>query len=206
MQNDKINFIFDEDIKSPEVFLIHGEQKYPRIELSKAIEIAKKNNMNVVLITEGKNGSLPITRIVDKGKYIYDFNKKTKEKNKKLNNVIKTKEIKIQPSIHDNDLSRNANNIVDWCNNNHQVVVKIDLHNDSKKMFSEELRKLGRRFSDDEIIQVRKQIYANNENKLQTIANGLYERLLKFLNERVKILQPLKNGSNLMSSVLFGKK
>jgi len=206
MQNDKINFIFDEDIKSPEVFLIHGEKKYPKIELSKAIELAKKENMNVVLITEGKNGGLPITRIVNKGKYIYDSNKKIKEKNKLLNNVIKTKEIKIQPSIHDNDLSRNANNIIDWCNNNHQVVVKIDLHNDSKRMFSEELRKFGKRFSDDEIVQVRKQIYANNENKLQEIANKLYERLLKFLNDKVKVLQPLKNSANLMSSVLFGKK
>jgi len=206
MSNDKVNFIFDEDIKSPEVFLIHGDQKYPRIELSKAIELAKQNKMNVVQITEGKNGSLPITRIVDKGKYIYDFNKKIKEKNKKLNNVIKTKEIKIQPSIHDNDLSRYCNNVVEWCNNNHQVVVKLDLHNDSKKMFSDELRKLGRRFSDDEIIQVRKQIYANNEKKLQEIANTLYERMIKMLNDRVKVLQPLKNSSNLMSSVLFGKK
>jgi len=204
MLNDNIKFIFDEEINSPYVFLIDGEVKHPKISLSEAIAIAKNKKMNVVQIVEGKNGSLPIARVVDKGKYVYDFKKKQKEKVKQHDKTIRTKEIKVKPSIHDNDLARYAKHTIEWAKSNCQVVFKIDLRDDSRRMFSMELRKLGRRLKDEEKEAFKKEMNAKNDVLLEEMAHKVYDRFIILLASKVKVIQPLKKSNALMFTSLFG--
>jgi len=204
MLNDNIKFIFDEEINSPYVFLIDGETKHPKISLVEAIALAKSKKMNVVQIVEGKNGGLPITRVVDKGKYIYDFKKKQKEKTKQLDKTIRTKEIKVKPSIHDNDLVRYAKHTIEWIKDNCQVVFKVDLRDDSRKMFTTELRKLGRRLKDEEKEAFKKEINSKNDVLLEDMAHKVYDRFISLLAGKVKAIQPLKKSNSLMFTSLFG--
>lgn len=100
-------FRVNEEIDAPTVRLV-GEEGEPQIiQMSKALEMAREKNLDLVEITA--NQDPPVVRIIDYSKFKFDQIKKAKEAKKKQK-VIHVKEIKMRPAIDDNDFLHKVNN------------------------------------------------------------------------------------------------
>ena len=91
----------NERIRSPQVQVISSDGKnLGTLATKEAIEIAKKENLDLIEISP--NANPPVCKIIDIGKYKYDLQKKAK-KTKKKQKIINLKEIKLRPvtEIHD---------------------------------------------------------------------------------------------------------
>ena len=69
---------------------------------SEALRIAEEKEMDLVMIAAG--GKPPVCKIMDYGKYRFEQSKREKEAKKKQR-VIEIKEIRMSPSIGDNDFN-----------------------------------------------------------------------------------------------------
>ena len=95
--------LLNEDIKAPEVRLISetGEQ-LGLLSAEEALRIAVEKEMDLVMIAPGSKP--PVCKIMDYGKYRFEQAKREKEA-KKNQRVIEIKEIRMSPSIGDNDFN-----------------------------------------------------------------------------------------------------
>ncbi len=95
--------LLNEDIKAPEVRLISetGEQ-LGLMSAEEALRIAVEKEMDLVMIAPGSKP--PVCKIMDYGKYRFEQAKREKEA-KKNQRVIEIKEIRMSPSIGDNDFN-----------------------------------------------------------------------------------------------------
>ena len=95
--------LLNEDIKAPEVRLISdtGEQ-LGLMSAEDALKIAVEKEMDLVMIAPGSKP--PVCKIMDYGKYRFEQAKREKEA-KKNQRVIEIKEIRMSPSIGDNDFN-----------------------------------------------------------------------------------------------------
>lgn len=100
--------IVNEGIKAREVRLISdtGEQLGVRSK-EEAIEIAQQKDLDVVIVAP--NGKPPVAKIMDYGKYRFDLEKKNKD-SKKNQKVVNVKEIRLSPTIDQNDFNTKLNN------------------------------------------------------------------------------------------------
>lgn len=87
-----------------------------------ALELAGRKNLDLAMISP--NGKPPVCKIMDYGKYKYEQARKEKEarKNQKTINV---KEIRLRPSIGDNDLKTKANNAIKFLKKGDKVKVEL---------------------------------------------------------------------------------
>ena len=91
----------NERIRSPEVQGIDsGGQNLGTLRTKEAIEIARKEGLDLIEISP--NANPPVCKIIDVGKYKYDLQKKA-NKAKKKQKIMNLKEIKLRPvtEIHD---------------------------------------------------------------------------------------------------------
>ena len=72
--------------------------------------IQKAEELSLDLVEVAPNAVPPVCRIMDFGKYKYEFNKKANE-SKKHQTVIEVKEIKLRPRTDDHDIEFKTNNI-----------------------------------------------------------------------------------------------
>ena len=95
--------LLNEDIKAQEVRLISdtGEQ-LGLMSAEEALKIAVEKEMDLVMIAPGSKP--PVCKIMDYGKYRFEQAKREKEA-KKNQRVIEIKEIRMSPSIGDNDFN-----------------------------------------------------------------------------------------------------
>ena len=95
--------LLNEDIQAPEVRLISdtGEQ-LGLMSAEDALKIAVEKEMDLVMIAPGSKP--PVCKIMDYGKYRFEQAKREKEA-KKNQRVIEIKEIRMSPSIGDNDFN-----------------------------------------------------------------------------------------------------
>ncbi|BDR56288.1 translation initiation factor IF-3 [Xylocopilactobacillus apis] len=100
--------IVNEGIKSHEVRLISdtGEQLGVRSK-EEALELAHQRDLDVVLVAP--NSKPPVAKIMDYGKYRFDLEKKNKD-SKKNQKVVSVKEIRLSPTIDQNDFNTKLNN------------------------------------------------------------------------------------------------
>ena len=91
----------NERIRALEVQVISSDGKNLGIlAIKEAIEIAKKENLDLIEISP--NANPPVCKIIDIGKYKYDLQKKAK-KTKKKQKIINLKEIKLRPVTETHD-------------------------------------------------------------------------------------------------------
>ena len=91
----------NERIRAPHVQVISSDGKNLGIlAIKEAIEIAKKENLDLIEISP--NANPPVCKIIDIGKYKYDLQKKAK-KTKKKQKIINLKEIKLRPVTENHD-------------------------------------------------------------------------------------------------------
>jgi translation initiation factor IF-3 len=105
MRNDKP--LINEKIKYDRLLVIDHEGKnLGIIPKAKALEIAQKNELDLVLINDSDSTKKPpVAKIVNCGKYLYNL--KIKQGNNKQK-TLKQKEIAVKPQIGFNDLNTNA--------------------------------------------------------------------------------------------------
>ena len=113
----------NEQIRVREVRLIDdlGEQKgiVPTIE---ALRMAKEKDLDLVEVSP--NANPPVCKILDYGKYRFEQEKKLRESNKNQN-VLKLKEIRMQPKIGPGDLDTKAKHVQEFLEEGNKVKVTI---------------------------------------------------------------------------------
>ena len=95
--------LINEEITAPEVRLISDDGEQLGIMSSEdALKIAEEKEMDLVMIAAGSKP--PVCKIMDYGKYRFEQSKREKEA-KKNQHVIEVKEIRMSPSIGENDFN-----------------------------------------------------------------------------------------------------
>lgn len=102
------NYLLNDEIREPEVRLISetGEQ-LGIMSNKKALQIALEREMDLVLISP--QAKPPVCRIMDYGKYRFEQTKREKEA-RKNQHIIEVKEIRMSPSIGENDFNTKLKN------------------------------------------------------------------------------------------------
>lgn len=119
----------DYNIKSNMVRLVDSNGQSSTMSRDQAIELAKKENKNLVQISFNKAvypGS--ICKIIDYAKFKYDQKKKQKEISKRNRaNRVELKEISFSIRIDDNDKNRNIEHIRQFLEDGNKVKVSVFL-------------------------------------------------------------------------------
>lgn len=108
------DMMVNDGIRARELRLISqdGEQLGVKSK-AEALRIAEAANLDVVLVSP--NAKPPVARIMDYGKYRYEQQKKAREARKKQK-VINVKEVRLSPTIEENDFNtklRHARNFLE---------------------------------------------------------------------------------------------
>ena len=113
----------NEQIRDKEIRLIgeNGEQ-LGIVSSREALTLAGEKNLDLVKISP--NANPPVCKIMDYGKYKYEVAKKEKESRKKQK-VAVLKEIRLRPSIEDNDLRIKAKNVIKFLEAGDKVKVAV---------------------------------------------------------------------------------
>jgi len=98
----------NEQIRIPQVLVIHDGKNLGVMQSRSALQLAKSFDLDLVEVAP--NARPPVCHIIDYGKYMYDKQKKQKESNSKQNQV-KEKEIDFRYVIADGDLNTKSNQI-----------------------------------------------------------------------------------------------
>ena len=103
--------MINREIKVDVVNLItEGEKGLHTMSLDEAINLAEEQELDVILISDKQE--IPIVRIGDYSKFLYEKKRKERENAKKARlNSQETKEIIISTSISEHDLKTKANNV-----------------------------------------------------------------------------------------------
>lgn len=113
----------NEEIQDKEVRLISetGEQ-LGIMSIKAAMDIAFEKDLDLVKIAPGSNP--PVCKIMDYGKYRFEQSKKEKEA-KKNQHVVEVKEIRMSPSIGENDFSVKLKNAQKFLREGDRVKVSV---------------------------------------------------------------------------------
>ena len=114
---------------------INGEVRFPQVRVIgdgepkimssyEAFQLAQSENKDLILINE--NQTIPIVKIEEYNKFLYNLEKSEKEKKK---NSVKsvTKEIQLSPEISDNDLGTKSRKSKDFLEDGNKVKVVLQL-------------------------------------------------------------------------------
>ena len=115
--------------------LLNGEIRATEVRLpeegivktTEAIRIAESQDMDLVLINA--SSSPPVCRIMNYEKFIYEQNKKPKNKS------LDIKEIKLGPNTAENDLSYRAKHIIEFLQKGHKVKISLQFTINSLMFF-----------------------------------------------------------------------
>lgn len=84
--------------------------------------MAREKDLDLVMISP--NAVPPVCRIMDYNKFLYEQSKKLKEA-KKNQKIVNIKEVRLSPTIEDNDIQVKANNAKKFLENEDKVKVSI---------------------------------------------------------------------------------
>lgn len=109
-KNIKKQHLLNKEIRANEVRL-EGQV----IRFSEALQQAESQQMDLVLMAP--NANPPVVKIMNYEKFVYEQNKREKQKPKNLD----TKEIKIGPNTSDNDLDYRIKHMIEFLKKGHKV-------------------------------------------------------------------------------------
>ncbi|MFC6322213.1 MULTISPECIES: translation initiation factor IF-3 [Companilactobacillus] len=117
------DLLINDQIRAKEVRLISetGDQVgvKPRAEAQRLADAA---SMDLVLMSPGANP--PVARIMDYGKYKFELQKKNREARKKQK-TVSLKEVRLSPTIEDNDFNTKLNNARKFLSKGDKVKVSL---------------------------------------------------------------------------------
>lgn len=130
--------MINNEIKSKEIRLI-TENGNEILKTKDAIKMANAEGLDLICISP--NAEIPVCKIGDYSKYLYEQKKKEKE-NKKKQKQVETKEIKIGDSTEFNDLKTKAKQIDKFLTSGNKVKLSIRYKGRAIRMIAEGPEKL----------------------------------------------------------------
>lgn len=113
----------NDGIRAREVRLIAADGEQLGIKSTQdAIALADSANLDVVLVAP--TAKPPVARIMDYGKYRFELQKKQRDARKKQK-TINVKEVRLSPTIEENDFQTKLNNAVKFLEKGAKVKVSI---------------------------------------------------------------------------------
>lgn len=113
----------NDGIRAREVRLIAADGEQLGIKSTQdAIALADSANLDVVLVAP--TAKPPVARIMDYGKYRFELQKKQRDARKKQK-TINVKEVRLSPTIEENDFQTKLNNAVKFLDKGAKVKVSI---------------------------------------------------------------------------------
>jgi translation initiation factor IF-3 len=102
-EKEQSTVLINEKIRAPQVQLItHSGENIGVVSRTQALKMAQEENLDLVLISQQGKDGVPVAKIMDFGKSLYEKKKKHMEA-KKHQKVIHVKEIKLSPKIGEHD-------------------------------------------------------------------------------------------------------
>jgi translation initiation factor IF-3 len=140
----------NESIRAREVRLIGVDGSQLGIKpLKEALRLAQEANLDLVNVAP--QAKPPVCRIMDYGKYRYEQSKREKEA-RKNQKIIQVKEVRLSPSIEENDVQTKLNNVKKFLQKGNKV--KLTIRFRGREITHQEL---GRRILDrmaDEVKEI----------------------------------------------------
>ena len=126
----------NEEIKSEVIDLVIEGEGLKRLSLSEAIALAQETDEDVIVLSTKQE--IPVCKIGDYNKFLYEKKKKQKENEKKQRqNAIANKDITMSPSISEHDLQIKANNVTRLLKENSRVTLTIKYRGREKKQMQQ---------------------------------------------------------------------
>ena len=134
--------MINREIKADVVNLItEGEKGLHTMSLDEAINLAEEQGLDVILISDKQE--IPIVRIGDYSKFLYEKKRKERENAKKARlNSQETKEIIISTSISEHDLKTKANNVDRILKGNDKVKLTIRYKGREVRLINQGIEKI----------------------------------------------------------------
>ncbi len=106
--------LINEQIRFPKVQLInHLGENIGVVSRHEALRFAEEQSMDLVLLAQSGREDVPVVKIMDLGRELYE-KKKNQAEAKKKQKVIQVKEVKIRPTIGEHDYETKINHIIDF--------------------------------------------------------------------------------------------
>ncbi len=123
-KNKKDNVLINDKIKFKTLDVIdENGQHLGEMSRNDALKLAQDKDLDLIVIAVQNNKV--IAKILDYGKFKFEQKRKQKE-NKKNQQIIKVKEIKVKPLIGDHDLKVRAENAKKWLSDGNKVKFIIE--------------------------------------------------------------------------------
>ena len=123
-EKDKFYRVNDQIKFSPVIVINPDGRNIGSVPLQKAKDMALASNLDLVEIAP--NSRPPVCRIMDFGKFKFDQAIKEKKQKKKQQKQSQTKEIRLSPSIQENDIETKAKAAIKFLNSKHKVQIKLE--------------------------------------------------------------------------------
>lgn len=91
---------------------------------SQALRMAEEASLDLVLLTEAGKDGLPVVKIMNFGKVLYE-KKKNKTEAKKHQKVIQVKEIKLRPKIGEHDYQTKLKQVIQFLHEGKRVKITL---------------------------------------------------------------------------------
>lgn len=117
--------MINDRIKAPRLQIINeGGENLGVVDRIRALTLAREAGLDLVLLSDAGGESVPVAKIMDFGKLMYE-RKKKKNEAKKHQKVIQIKEIKFRPKISDHDLNTKINQMAGFLEDGKRVKCTI---------------------------------------------------------------------------------
>ena len=117
--------LINEQIRAPKVQLInHLGENIGIVNRSEALRLADEAGLDLVLLSQSSKDDVPVVKIMDCGKALYEKKKKQTEAKKKQR-TIQVKEIKIRPTIGEHDYQTKMNHALEFLQEGKHVKITI---------------------------------------------------------------------------------
>lgn len=117
--------LINEHIKAPRLQVItHEGQNVGVIEKQQALRLSQAAELDLVLIADSGSEGVPVAKIMDYGKVLYEKKKKAVEAKKKQK-LVQVKEIQIRPKIGEHDFQTKLKRAVQFLKEGKHVKVAL---------------------------------------------------------------------------------
>lgn len=117
--------LINEQIKAPRLQLInHLGENVGTVSRAEALRLAEIAGLDLVMLSQTGKENIPVVKIMDFGKDLYEKKKKQTEAKKKQK-VIQVKEIKLSPKIGEHDYQTKINHILEFLHDGKHVKITL---------------------------------------------------------------------------------
>lgn len=117
--------LMNEQIRAPQLQLIdHEGINIGVVPRAQALRMAQEAGLDLVLLADSGKDGVPVVKILDIGKSLYEKKKKQSEA-KKHQKVIQIKEVKIRPKIGEHDYQTKINQAIEFLKDGKRLKVTL---------------------------------------------------------------------------------